>query len=162
MSERELPPLDANLWFESLGRLREAARGPEGRIENRLRQSYYLTNLAPQQFSALAKCELDETAFEALLKHAAFESAAISLVGEILSFEIARTKPGPEVSARVWVEDICGEAQVTSDCVASALVEAWVELLLQLREREPELAFLAPPKGRRRSRSARPRKPILH
>ena len=162
MVEAELQPLDPSSWFESLGRLRRAARGSQGRIENRLRQSFYLTNLAPPPFSALAKCELEEAEFEALLKHAAFESAAISLVGRILSFEIARTLPGPEVSARVWVEDICGEARVASDCVASALVQAWLELLLQFRKRTPELPFPAPPKARRRSRSGPPRTPILH
>lgn len=162
MTEGELQPLDPSLWFESLGRLGRAARGPKSRIENRLRQSYYLTNLAPAPFSALARCEMEESQFEALLKHAAFESAAISLVGRILSFEIVRTVPGPEVSARVWVEDICGEARVDSDCVASALIQAWVELLLKLRKRAPEPASPASPKGRRKSRSAQPRKPILH
>ena len=162
MTEAELQPLEPSLWFESLGRLLRAARGPRSQIENRLRQSYYLTNLAPPPFSALAKCEVDEAAFEALLKHAAFESAAICLVGKILSFEIARTMPGPEVSARVWVEDICGEARLASDCVASALVQAWVELLLQLRLRTPDQPSPASPKARRRSRSGPPRKRILH
>lgn len=162
MSEIELQPLDANVWFESLGRLQRAAQDADGRIENRLRQSYYLTNLAPPPFSALARCEVEEAVFEALLKHAAFESAAISLVGGILSFEIARARPGPEVSARVWVEGISGEARVASDCVASALVLAWIELLLQLRTSEPEPASPSRPRDRRKSRSAPPRKPILH
>lgn len=162
MSEIELQPLDANVWFESLGHLQRAAQGTEGRIENRLRQSYYLTNLAPPPFSAIARCEVEEAVFEALLKHAAFESAAISLVGGIVSFEIARTRPGPEVSARVWVEGISGEARVASDSVASALVLAWIELLLQLKTTEAEPPSPSHPKGRRKSRSAPPRKPILH
>lgn len=162
MSESELQPLDPQLWFESLGRLQQAVKGASSRIESRLRQSYYLTSLAPPPFSTLTKCEIEEDAFEVLLKHAAFESAAISLVGGVLSFEVARENPGPKVSARVWVDDICGEAQVATDCVASALVQAWVELLLQLRERESELVRPARPKGRRKSRSAPPRKQILH
>ena len=162
MAEAELQPLDPSSWFESLGRLRSTARGPRSKIENRLRQSFYLTNLAPPPFSALAECVLEEAEFEALLKHAAFESAAIALLGRVLSFEIASTWPGPEVSARVWVEDICGEARVASDCVASVLVQAWLELLLQFRKRTPELPFPAPPKARRRSRSGPPRTPILH
>lgn len=162
MAEVELQPVDPDLWFESLGRLLRPIHGAEGRIENRLRQSYYLTSLAPAPFSTLARCEMGEEEFEALLKHSAFETAAISLVGQILSFEIGRTWPGPEVFARVWVEDICGEAHEASGCVASVLVRAWLELLLQFRERAPAAASPALPRGRRRSRSARPRKPILH
>lgn len=162
MADGGLEPLDPVLWFESLGRLRRAARRREGRIENRLRQSYFLARLAPPPFSALAKCELDEAAFEALLETAAFESAAISLVGPILSFEIARTWPGQGVFARVWIEDIRGEAQIASDCVAFALIQAWIELLLQFRKRTPRVSSLALPTDRHRSQSGQPRKPIWH
>jgi hypothetical protein len=162
MAENELEPLDPVLWFESLGRLRRAARRSEGRVENRLRQSYYLANLAPPPFSALAQCDIEEAAFEALLEQAAFESAAVSLIGPILSFEIARTWPGPGVSARVWVEDISGEARLASGCVASALIQAWVELLLRFRKQPPAPGFFALPRARHESQSAPLRKPIWH
>jgi hypothetical protein len=161
MADSELQPLDPVLWFESLGRLRRAARGREGRIENRLRQAYYLATLAPPPLSALAKCEIGEEAFEALLEQAAFESAAVSLIGPILSFEIVRGWPGQGSFARVWVEDLCGEAQAVSGCVAFALLHAWVELLLQFRKETPA-GSPALPTGRHRSRSGQPPKPIWH
>ena len=162
MPESELPPLDTNLWFESLERLRGAACGSAEQIEKRLRQSYYLASLAPPAFAKFANRELPEADFEALLAHSAFETAAVLLVGRTLSFEIVRTLPGPEVSARVWASDICGEAHAASGCVASALIKAWLEFLLQLKGREQDLLPAARPKGRRKSQSAPPRKPILH
>lgn len=162
MAEGELEPLDPVLWFESLARLRQAVRRRESRIGNRLRQAYYLARLAPPPFSALVKCEMEEAAFEALLEEAALESAAVSLVGPILSFEITRAWPDHGVSARVWVEDLGGEGRSVSGCVASALIRAWIELLLQFRKRTPETGSLALHTGRRRSRSAQPRKLIWH
>lgn len=161
MSESELRPLDANLWFESLERLRMAACGSGGQIEKRLRQSYYLANLTPLVFAKFANRDLPEADFEAFLAHSAFETAAVSLIGRNLSFEIVRTCPGPEASARVWAGDICGEAHVSSDCVASALIQAWLEFLLQLKGREQDMHLPARPKDRRKSRSAPPRRPIL-
>ena len=161
MADGELQPLDPVLWFESLGRLRRAARGREGRIENRLRQAYYLATLAPPPLSALARCEMDEAAFEALLERAAFEAAAVSLIGPILSFEIVRGWPGQGIFARVWVEDLSGEAQGVSGCVAFALLQAWVELVLQFRK-QPPMGCLAPPRDQHRSQSGQPLKPIWH
>jgi hypothetical protein len=161
MAHGTLQPLDPVLWFESLGRLRRAARGYEGRIENRLRQAYYLATLAPPPLRALAKCEIEEGAFEALLEQAAFESAAVSLIGPILSYEVVRDVPGQEILARVWVEELCGEAQVASGSVAFALLRAWVELLFQLRTRM-SMGSPALPRDRHRSQSAPLQKPIWH
>jgi hypothetical protein len=155
-------PLDAALWFESLGQLQQEANSRGSRIENRLRQSYYLANLAPPPYSAVARCDIGEVEFEALLESAAFEAAAIALIGQILSFEVIRIPLGGEVTARVWIGEVSGEAQTSSGCAASALVRAWLTLLLRLREREPVLNGPEHPRDQHRSLSEPPRKPILH
>src|SRR5690606_3880573 len=80
-------PLDAAVWFESLGRLLE--RVPSAApLENRLRLSFTLVSLAPHPISRVVHCQLDESAFENLLDTGEFAKAAIALLGTLLSHEV--------------------------------------------------------------------------
>ena len=122
-------PLDAVLWFESLRRLVPQKDAP---LESRLRLSFALVNLAPPPISKVVHCQLDETAFESLLKAGDFEGAAVSLLGTLLSYEVVR-RPQDEATARVWLAGSPAEGQATSASAASAVLEAWLDFLLCLK-----------------------------
>lgn len=99
--------LDPTTWFESLARLSEwvAIGAP---LENSLRIAYHLARLTPPPFAQLAPGVPDEEEFEALLERAAFEAAAMALLGTALSHEARAGAEG--AAARVWREGAGDEA----------------------------------------------------
>lgn len=132
MEPRDSAYLDAVSWFESLGRL-SAWTASEAPIENVLRLSYHLAALAPPPFGAIAACTIDETAFDELLERQAFEAAAVALIGSALSYEIVSRGATDQPTVRVWL-DGDGEALMTSDTIAAALVRAWIAFMLNLNQ----------------------------
>lgn len=130
MELRDNAHLDTLSWFESLARL-SAWTASEAPIENVLRLSYHLAALAPPPFGTIAASALDEAAFDELLKQQAFEAAAIALIGTALSYEIVSRAGSDQPTVRVWL-DGDGEAFMTSDTIAAALVRAWIAFMLNL------------------------------
>lgn len=126
MESREDACLDAVTWFESLARVSDmmAIGAP---LENALRLSRHLAVLAPPPYAGIARCTLDEAAFEALLERQAFETAAIALIGTTLSYEVLGA-----ATARVWLDGDAQDALASSETLALALVRAWLGFMLAL------------------------------
>lgn len=136
MEPGERACLDPIAWFESLARLSGwvAVGAP---IENSLRIAGHLARLSPPPFAQLASLPLGEDEFEALLERAAFEAAAIALIGTALSYDVIPHAEGESVAARVWRDDGDDEALASADTLALALVRAWLQFMLALAPRDP-------------------------
>lgn len=136
MDSGERAYLDPTSWFESLARLSEwAAIGAP--IENSLRIAHHLARLTPPPFAQLAPGVPDEEEFEALLERAAFEAAAVALIGTALSHEALAPGGGEGAAARVWREGAGDEACAQAETLALALVRAWLAFMLAQAPRDP-------------------------
>lgn len=131
MGSHERACLDAVTWFESLARLSDwMVDDPP--LECSLRQARTLARLAPPPYDTFVSDVPDEASFEALIERAAFEPAAVAVIGSSLSWEIlARTDAGG-ATARVWSDDDSGEAVATAEVSAIALLRAWASFVLAL------------------------------
>lgn len=132
MSDHDLKPLDAETWLASLIQLRQDMDRPEHGVENGLRLSFLLGRLAPKPFAALFDSNLSEAHFEQLLESGAAELAAIALLGDTVSFEIARDRAKETVSARVWIDDVRSEVQKAGNRSAAAINQAWINFVIHL------------------------------
>lgn len=134
MAPVNIEPLDAVTWFASVERLHAGQGGKTLKIANRLRLAFYLSNLAPPPLAQIAASGLSEVAFERLLRASAYESAAMALVGSSLAFEVVSDRPAGRFAAKVTDGGVTGYTPGREDSVASALLQAWVNYLLALRD----------------------------
>jgi hypothetical protein len=152
--------LEWNLWCDSLeGLLRQYARGLP--LEPYLRLAYHLAALAPSPFSQIVRFRCDERLFEKLLAEAQYDAAVTCLIGQAVSFEVARQPRSNEVFARVWLAEF-PEGRGKGPSAAAALLTAWLRFLVSLRPPQAPLSRGNPARGRRRSQSERHRKRSTH
>ncbi len=132
-------PLEPELWFSALARLAQRQRASNGgNPESMLRHAFHLAQLTPGPLRGIVRCELCEEDFGTLLELAAFDAAAIALVGAPLCFAIKGTAGGGQrlVKAEVTLPDQQELASAaTCQTVAGALVGAWSLCLVDLRRR---------------------------
>ena len=138
----DIEPLEPEAWFGALERLaiRQQASGVQA-VESMLRHGLHLAQLTPGPMKGIVRCEISEADFEGLLRHGAFDAAAIALVSPPLCFEIKGTfvKERRLVRARVdLAEQVDQGGHASCSTVAGALVGAWSLFLVQLRQRSLE------------------------
>lgn len=135
----EIEPLEPELWFAALAQLsRRLASAAGSGVENLLRHAYHLVQLAPAPLRTVLRCELDEASFEALLESGAVDSAAVALVGPPAGFSLRCTTGSQRRIFQASV-NIAGQskppADTSSESLACALLGAWVDALLALKQR---------------------------
>ena len=128
MPDRDLQPLDAATWLASLVRLRRQMERSDYPVENGLRLAFLLSRLAPHPYAALFRADLSEARFEQLAESGVPEATAIALLGDGVSFELERNPSEATVCARIWIDDVCGEARKPHS--AAALSQAWLDFLI--------------------------------
>lgn len=131
--QEDIEPLPECLWFE---RLELIARRELPSTEHALRHALHLLQLTPRQFRPPEYKALDETHFEALLEAGDLEAAARRLVAApTLSVNTAPAVGAVKVAIRCsrLNRTLVGEG----DSVADAILQAWAECLLMLREAGP-------------------------
>ena len=131
--QEDIEPLPDWLWFE---RMELIARREMSSTENALRHALHLLQLTPRQFRPREYSALDEAHYEALLDAGDFEAAARRLVATpTLSVSAAPAAGGVKVAIRCsrLHKTLVGEG----DSVADAILQAWAECLLMLREAGP-------------------------
>jgi hypothetical protein len=155
-----IEPLEWNLWCDSLrGLLRQHSAGLP--LEACLRLAYHLAALAPSPFSQVVRTRCDEQLFERLLAEAEYDAAVICLMGEAVSFEVAREPRSHRVVARAWLAEF-PEARGTAASSASALLAAWLELLASFEPSRTPISRESPSRDRSRSQSGRRPKRSAH
>ena len=131
--QEDIEPLPECLWFE---RIELIARREFSSTEHALRHAMHLLQLTPRQFRPPEYQALDEAHFEALLGAGDFEAAARRLVTAPTLSLSATTAAG-----RVKVAVRCSRLNKTllgeGDSVADAILQAWSECLLMLKEAGP-------------------------
>jgi hypothetical protein len=146
-------PLEPELWFNALARLAQRQRAASGgNPESMLRHAFHLAQLTPGPLRGIVRCELCEDDFGVLLEHAAFDAAAIALVGLPLCFAIRGTAGGGRrlVTAEVTFSDQQEQpSAATCQTVAGALVGAWSLCLVDLRQRSLQDPLRSPRRVRR-------------
>lgn len=122
-----------------------------------LRHAFHLAQLTPGPLRGIVRCEVCEEDFGALLEHAAFDAAAIALIGMPLCFSITGTAEDNRrvVRAEVTFSDQRERASAaTCQTVAGALVGAWSLCLVDLRRRSLQNPRLSRRQDRRREPDA--------
>ena len=132
-------PLEPELWFGALARLAQRQRASNGgNPESMLRHAFHLAQLTPGPLRGIVRCEVCEDDFGEMLERAAFDSAAIALVGKPLCFSIAGMMEDDRRVVRAEVS-FAGQRERASaavcQTVAGALVGAWSMCLVDLRRR---------------------------
>lgn len=131
--QKDMEPLPVGLWFE---RIELIARRDFPSTENALRHALHLLQLSPREFRPREYRQLDEGHYEALLEAGDLEGAARQLVAApTLSVSTTSTPCGVRVAIRCNTLDrtLIGEG----DSVADAILQAWSECLLMLRQAGP-------------------------
>lgn len=132
-------PLEPELWFGALARLAQRQHASNGgNPESMLRHAYHLAQLTPGPLRGIVRCEVCEEDFGVLLEHAAFDTAAIALIGLPLCFSITGMAEDDRRVVRAEVtfpEQRERGSAATSRTVAGALVGAWSLCLVDLRRR---------------------------
>lgn len=131
--QEDVEPLSACLWFE---RIELIARGEFPSTENALRHALHLLQLSPREFRPCEYRKLDEAGYEALLESGDLEGAARLLVAApTLSVSTTSSARGVKVAVKCSTLDrtIIGEG----NSVADAILQAWADCLLMLRESGP-------------------------
>lgn len=130
MPDRDLQPLDAATWLASLVHLRREMARSDYPVDNGLRLAFFLGRLAPKPYAALFRADLSEARFERLAESGVAEATAIALLGDGVSFELERNPSKATVCARIWIDDVCGEARMDEGHSAAALNQAWLDFLI--------------------------------
>jgi len=160
MPDDPIESLEWNLWSDSLqGLLRQHAAGLS--LESCLRLAYHLAVLAPSPFSQIVDAGCDEKLFEGLLAEGEYDAAVICLMGQAVSFEVARQPRSHQVVARAWLAEF-PEGRGTAASSAPALLTAWLELLASFRPPRTPVGRGNPSGDRSRSQSGRHRKRSSH
>lgn len=144
----EIEPLEPDLWFAALAQLsRRRAAAAGGGVETLLRHAYHLVQLAPAPLRTVVRSDLDEVSFEALLECEAFDSAAMALVGPPAGFTL-RCATGSRRRLFHASVQIDGQpkplAEAPMESLACALLGAWINALLALRQRSTGDRSLGP------------------
>lgn len=129
----DIEPLPPELWFE---RIEAIARRELGETENCLRHAFHLLQLTPREFRPREYGKLDEAGYEALLDSGELEAAARTLVAApTLSVTTKTAGTGVKVAIRCNTLErmVIGEGA----SVADAILQAWTQCLLMLREPGP-------------------------
>lgn len=151
-----IEPLEPELWFQALERL--SGMGPAAECAHMLRHAFHLVQLTPGPLKGIVRCEVSESEFEEFLDCGALDSAAIALIGSPMCFELACALCDGQrtIEARVWLPAQTGRpSSAAGSCVHGALVGAWSNSLVSLRQRSHANANQV----RRRSRHIAPPAP---
>lgn len=128
--------LTPDQWFDRIRSAETRLSGGELGIEEVLRQSFFLSLLAPGPMARLLKLDISETQFEEWLGNGQFVKAAFALITK--EFSVTLNRPDgfatAEISASVF--GAAAEAGAKEDSVA--LLLAWLRCLLDLGERAAE------------------------
>ena len=137
----DIEPLAPELWLAALKQLSERQAAGGANVGSLLRHAFHLLQLTPLPLRGIVRCQLDEEGFEKLLECGAFDAAAIALVGPPAGFSL-RCAIGTRTRVFEAAVHLPGQlhpsADARSDSAASALVGAWSNCLLAIRQRLPE------------------------
>lgn len=137
-----IEPLDPELWFQAIERLStRLSASNDNDVESMLRHALHLVQLTPGPLKGVVRCEIGEDAFEEFLARAAFDSAAIALVGSPMCYELScNLEAGRRViEARAWIPTQTAQpSPAAGESLASALLGAWSGCLVALRRRSLE------------------------
>jgi hypothetical protein len=129
----DIEPLPPELWFE---RIEAIARRQLGGTESCLRHAFHLLQLTPREFRPPEYGKLDEAGYEALLEAGDLEAAAQTLLAAP-SLSVSTTSMGGRVKVAVRCSKLDRTIIGEGDSIADAILQAWTECLLMLREVGP-------------------------
>lgn len=129
----DIEPLTPELWFE---RIEAIARRQLGGTESCLRHAFHLLQLTPREFRPPEYGKLDEAGYEALLATDDLEAAARTLVAAPM-LSVSTTSMGSRVKVAVRCSKLDRTILGEGESVADAILQAWAECLLKLREAGP-------------------------
>lgn len=139
-SSADVEPLAPELWFAALKHLSERQAAGGANVESLLRHAFHLLQLTPLPLRGIVRCEQDEEAFERLLECDAYDAAAVALVGPPAGFSL-RCAMGTRKQVFEAAVHLPGQlhpsADAHSESAASALVGAWANCLLAIKQRLP-------------------------
>ena len=128
MSDDQLLPIDAELWFERFGKI---ANGELGSLERSLRHAFHLVQLTPQEFRRSVRQKVDEATFEALLDQRRFDEAASNLIA-FPSAPILSSAGRPPVEARLSCPECGSSFTGTGDASGSAILGCCLDYISRL------------------------------
>jgi hypothetical protein len=138
----DIEPLEPELWFAALEQLsRRQAKAEDGSVENLLRHAFHLIQLASEALRTAVRCALDEDSFERLLDSEAFDSAAVALVGPPAGFALSCAVGNRHRVFHATVRlpgQLKPSGDARSESAARALLAAWANSLLALKQRSIE------------------------
>ena len=129
----DIDPLPAELWFE---RIEAISRQQFGGTESCLRHAFHLLQLTPREFRPPEYRKLDEASYEALLNAGDLEAAAQTLVAAP-TLTVSTTSIGGRVKVAVRCSKLDRTIIGEGHSVADAILQAWAECLLKLRQTGP-------------------------
>ena len=162
LSREDIEPLETGAWLGQLKKLASANPHNEESLVRSLRQSFYLTQLAPRPLRHVVGCSLPEPEFERLLESGELLSAALALVGERLNYNLSRLDAGGRIEAEVWFPSEGSGGDVTGLTAPFAIHLAWLQCLAALDERSDFTRLLAGLPDQRKSQSSRRPKSTEH
>lgn len=129
-------PLAPDLWFDQVARLDETLEAMDGAAPDKaLRRLSYLVELAPGPLKYLFERRIDQHMLEAFLECAAYDAAALWMVGPPISLDIRRPSHARKYTVTVVLPDDAGKGHKVNESLAKAILGAWCESFLTLLER---------------------------
>lgn len=127
----DIHPLAAAVWFDRVDKI---ARGDLGTVERSLRHAFHLVQLTPTTFRSVLRLAVDEQAFESLLEAGDFDTAAKYLVAQPTALSVEQGEAGA-IRAIISCSALDGIVIGTGDRAATAILDAWTQCVLALRDK---------------------------
>lgn len=133
LGETTTCPLSPELWLGRLSLLKERVSTSSFDIEQALRHGFHLSLLAPGPFANLLGASCDEGRFEHLLEKKQYDAAADILTASDF-FDISINVPNGQAVVQITTEIYDLSVAVTACDTASAMLIAWLEIILKIEK----------------------------
>lgn len=133
MHYHDVEPLDSELWFAELEKLRARRARIDGEAPDALfRKALYLVQLTPAHFRSIIPARVDENTVEAFLDCGAYLSSAVSLIGDQAAVHLQRPQGSGVFTASIRLSDATAGGEGCDEDPAKALLGAWCMAVLAL------------------------------
>lgn len=132
----DVEPLETGLWLQEWDKLASRSLIDDQDLERVLRHAFHLVQLAPRPLRHLINCAVSEEQYEIMLEVGAWDSAAISLIGDQLGISVTRLSGTENFTAHVSNLREPAPRRVSDSTFARAVLKAWLKYLTAVDQRQ--------------------------